>query len=76
MKVRVINYKFDKVLGKITFTDYPASLDSMLLVTNVTSNTIIYNFADNSLGGVVLGNVLTLNYNTTIMNNADNTNIL
>jgi hypothetical protein len=38
----VINYKFDKVLGKITFTDYPViSLDSMLLVTNVTSNTII-----------------------------------
>jgi hypothetical protein len=47
----------------------------MLLVTNVTSNTIIYNFADNSLGGVVLGNVLTLNYNTTIMNNADNLQI-
>jgi hypothetical protein len=43
-------------IGKITFTDYPViSLDSMLLVTNVTSNTIIYNFADNSLGGVVLG---------------------
>jgi hypothetical protein len=58
MKVRVINYKFDKVLGKITFTDYPViSLDSMLFLTNVTSNTIIYNFADNSLGGVVLGNV-------------------
>jgi hypothetical protein len=76
MKVRVINYKFDKVLGKITFTDYPViSLDSMLLVTNVNSNTIIYNFADNSLGGVVLGNVLTLNYNTTIMNNADNLQI-
>jgi hypothetical protein len=44
-------------------------------VTNVTSNTIIYNFADNSLGGVVLGNVLTPNYNTTIMNNADNLQI-
>jgi hypothetical protein len=42
-------------------------------VTNVTSNTIIYNFADNSLGGVVLGNVLTPN--TTIMNNADNLQI-
>jgi hypothetical protein len=46
----------------------------MLLVTNVTSNTIIYNFADNSLGWCCLGNVLTLNYKR-IMNNADNLQI-
>ena len=46
-------------------------LDAILLVVNVTSNIIIYNFADTTLGGTVATNVLTLTYNTSSMNDTD-----
>jgi hypothetical protein len=46
-------------------------LEEILLITNLTSNTIIFNFADPTLTGTVSENVLTLNYNTTAMNSTD-----
>ena len=59
MKVQVKNYTFNKTAKTVTFTDYISiDLDSILLITNVTSNVIIYNFAIHSLGGTVLNNVL------------------
>jgi hypothetical protein len=72
MKVKIDNYSFDKATRKITFSDYATiRLDGVLLITNVTSNVIIYNFSDSTLGGSVTNNVLTLTYDTTSMNNSD-----
>ena len=39
-------------VGKVQITNYPnITLDQILLITNVTRNTIIYNFADPTKGG-------------------------
>lgn len=70
MKKLITNYTFSASTKQITFTDYATiSLSSVLLITNVTDNIIIYNFADS--GGAVSGNVLTLTYNTASMDNGD-----
>lgn len=72
MKIKVNNYTFNKTAKTVTFTDYASvSLDGILLVTNVTSNVIVYNFANPALGGVVAGNVLTLTYDTVLMSDSD-----
>ena len=72
MKIQVTNYTFDKTAKTVTFTDYTTiRLDSLLLITNVTDNIIVYNFASPTLGGTVSGNVLTLTYDTSSMDNAD-----
>lgn len=72
MKVQVINYTFNKTAKTVTFTDYTEiRLDSLLLITNVTDNVIIYNFADPLLGGTVATNVLTLTYDTSAMDDTD-----
>jgi hypothetical protein len=72
MKIRITNYTFNKTAKTVTFTDYTSiSLDGVLLVTNVTDNIIIYNFANPALGGTVLNNVLTLDYDTSAMDNGD-----
>jgi hypothetical protein len=76
MKTLVNNYLFDKSLKKITFSNLESiDLERILLITNVTDNTIIYSFADPLLGGSVVGNVLTLAYNTTSMSNTDSLQI-
>lgn len=72
MKTQVTNYTFDKTAKTITFTDYSEiRLDSILLITNVTDNIIVYNFADPLLGGTVAANVLTLTYDTSAMDDTD-----
>jgi len=48
------------------------TLNQILLITNVTTNVIIYNFTNNALGATsIVNNVITLTYNTTGMNNSD-----
>ncbi len=72
MKTKINNYTFDKTAKTVTFTDYTTiRLDSILLITNVTDNVIVYNFADSTLGGTVATNVLTLTYDTSAMDNTD-----
>jgi hypothetical protein len=72
MKNLIQNYAFDTALKQITFTDYSSiKLENVLVITNVSTNQIIYNFANPSLGGDVTGNILTLNTNTTGMTNDD-----
>ncbi len=76
MKVQVTNYTFDKTTKRVVFTDYTSiRLDSILLITNVTDNIIIYNFASSLLGGVVTGNYITLTYDTSLMDNSDSLQI-
>jgi hypothetical protein len=76
MKVLIDNYVFDPALKKVTFSDYASiSLNRVLLVTNVTDNIMIYNFASPMLGGTVSGNSLTLTYNTASMSSTDSLQI-
>lgn len=72
MKILVSNYTFDASEKKITFTDYnPIVIERVLLITNITDNIIIYNFADPTKGGTAATNVLTLTYDTTTMSDTD-----
>lgn len=74
MKVLITNYTFNAATKKITFSDYLSggiSLESVLLIVNVTDGLIIYNFPDPAKGGTVSSNELTLDYDTTGMSNTD-----
>lgn len=72
MKILFENYTFDASTKKVTFnTTDTVTLEKLLIITNVTTNTIIYNFADPLTGGTVLNNVLTLDYDTTGMSDND-----
>jgi hypothetical protein len=72
MKKLITNYVFNPSERTIIFPEYDnIELERILLITNVTRNEIIYNFADPSKGGSVSGNVLTLNYDTTEMSADD-----
>ncbi len=72
MKTLIKNYSFNKTNKTITFSDYISiNLENILLITNVTKNIIIYNFADVSIGGIVSNNLLTLNYDTSAMDDTD-----
>jgi hypothetical protein len=72
MKIKLDNYTFNPAAKTVTFTDY-ASLDlsDVILITNVTDGTIIFNFASPNLVGSVAANVLTLNYDTSAMSSTD-----
>ena len=68
------SYAFDKTAKTVTFSGLRQSitLSNILLITNVTANTIIYNFADSTNGAVSFNNnVLTLDYDTSSMANTD-----
>lgn len=72
MKILFEDYTFNAATQQITFnTTETITLERLLIITNVTDNLIIYNFADPNLGGTITNNVLTLNYNTTTMSNTD-----
>ena len=72
MKTLQLNYSFNKSTKQVTFTDInPIRLDSILLITDVTANVILYNFADPLKGGTVATNVLTLTYDTSALSNTD-----
>ena len=72
MKILYEDYTFDSALKTVTFNSLATiSLEQLLLITNVTTNTIIYNFASPDLGGTVSGNTLTLDYNTATMSSTD-----
>ena len=72
MKKLISNYIFDASARTVQFADYTSiDLESLLLITNVTDNKIIYNFANPSRGGGVNGNTVTLIYDTTSMSDTD-----
>jgi hypothetical protein len=72
MKVLLQDYTFNAAASEIKFnvTDV-VKLNSVLIITNVTSNVIIYNFANPLQGGTILNNVLKLDYNTSSMSSSD-----
>jgi hypothetical protein len=72
VKKLIQNYSFDASSKTVTLNDYTlVNLEGLLLITNVTDNQIIYNFANPSLGALVTNNVITLTYNTASMNDND-----
>lgn len=72
MKTLVQDYIFDKTNKRVIFTKItPSSLEEVLLITNVSTGDIIYNFADKLRGGALEGNVLTLTFDTSQMNDTD-----
>lgn len=76
MKTLIDDYSFNASTKQITLNELTSiKIEQILLITNITDNTIIYNFADSSLGGSVVGNVLTLKYDTTLMDNLDSLQI-
>jgi hypothetical protein len=74
MKILISNYSFNSSTGVITFNDYTSTtfkIENLLLITNISYNTVIYNFADPSFGGIKVNNSVDLFYNTTSMSSLD-----
>lgn len=68
-------YTFDASEKKISFLE-DIELNRLLLITNITNNQIIYNFACDGYGGTLSKRVLTLEYDTTLMSDSDVTQII
>lgn len=68
MKKLITGYSFSSNSGIVQLTQYSGLvLENFLLVTNVSKNKIIYNFADSTAGGYITGvgnNSIKLNYIT------------
>lgn len=77
MKLLVQDYRFLPDEGKIYFPDlftknHPTvTTEDFLLITNITTGDIIYQFNDPALGGDYLHNELTLTYETSGMTATD-----
>lgn len=65
------SYVFDKTAKTVTFSGVSITQEQILLITNTTAQTIIYSFADSTLGGTLIDSVLTLNFDTISMSNTD-----
>lgn len=66
------SYIFDASAKTVTFSGLGTlALEQILLITNVTDNILIYNFADAAKGGSMSSNVLTLDYDTASMSDDD-----
>lgn len=72
MKKLITAYTFDASAQTVTLTGLTsATLENVLLITNVTDGIIIYNFAEAAKGATIASGVLTLDYDTTSMDDAD-----
>jgi hypothetical protein len=72
VKTLISNYTFNPTTKAIALLDYTTiDLAGLLLITNVRTNQIIYNFADPAFGGTTSGNTLILTTATTGMSAAD-----
>lgn len=70
MKKLLTSYTFDASAKTVTSDDF-TSLEKIQLITNVTDQIIIYNFADTTKGGSLTSTTITLEYDTTTMDDAD-----
>lgn len=68
----ISDYIFNKTAKQITFSDFQIiRLEGIKLITNVDTNTVIYQFNKVGKGGTVIDNVLTLDFDTSSMNDTD-----
>lgn len=69
-------YTFNAAGQTVTLVDIPKlDIKQILLITNLTSNDIIYSPVISGKGGIIANNVITLDFNTSSMNNSDNLQI-
>jgi hypothetical protein len=77
VKQVVTNYTFNTSANSVTLTDfnssYPVDLKRLYLITDVTINAIIYNFADSTVATATISssNVITLSSLTGAASNSD-----
>lgn len=66
-------YSFNPVSRTVTFTDFDEDvrLERLALITNMTTNTVLFNFADPTRGAIASENTVILDYDTSQMNSAD-----
>lgn len=77
MKTRLTGATFDASAKTITHASFSdVTLAGIQLITNVTDQIIIYNFADTAKGGTLSTDTLTLEYDTTSMSDTDELMIL
>jgi hypothetical protein len=65
------SYAFDKTAKTVTISGVSLTIEKILLVVNLVSDIIIYSPIVPGKGGTFSGGVLSLNYDTSAMNNAD-----
>jgi hypothetical protein len=71
--VDIGSYTFNKTAKTVTITGVSAlTLEQILLIINATSNQIIYQHTYPDFGGTINNNVITLDCDTSTMNNSDN----
>ena len=72
MKRLIENYTFNSATRQIIIVDNEnIILEKLLLITNMTDGEIIFNFADSTKTATVSGNIITLECDTTTMDNSD-----
>jgi len=80
MKKLITGYQFFPDSGVVTLTEYgltnPVSLENLLLITNVSSGAIIYNFADPAAGAALTGNNNSFKLNNSTVSQMNSTNKL
>lgn len=64
------DYVFNPVAKTITLSN-EYDIEQVLVITNVTDQIMIYSSFDTSIGGTILGNVLTLEYDVSSMSADD-----
>lgn len=76
-KIRLTSPTFDASAKTVTHASFSdVGLPGIQLITNVTDNVIIYNFADATKGGSLATDTLTLDFDTTSMSDTDELMIL
>jgi hypothetical protein len=70
--VDVGRYIFEASRKRVTIFDVPGlTRESVLLITNLTTGTVVYQFNSAAKGGILAGSSLTLEYDTTAMADSD-----
>ena len=70
------SYQFSAAQKTITLYDVSLALRQVLFITNVNTNTVIYQFNKAGYGGTFAGLTLTLDYDTSAMADTDPLQIL
>ena len=77
MNIKIDNYLFDKTARTITFLDYDSvKLSRIVTIVNSENQVMFFNFVGAGKGGNITGNVLTLDYDTSSMNDTDQLQII
>jgi hypothetical protein len=74
MKQLINNYTFNPTGKTIVFNDYTSiGLGGLLMITNISNpnKPVLYQFNNSGLTATIVGNVVFLGYNTTLMNSSD-----